>query len=122
VVIDPRPIISQGKLYTYQFDVEQTIPVVPIPLSASDLLQFDFGRSYHRTLEDERFTYMHVNYQKLPVNFNRYSQSDQQCIANRMLAVLEAAQQGTDLETGPFPTQSIPLEEALKQIEAFQQV
>jgi hypothetical protein len=37
-----------------------------------------------------------------------------------MLAVLEAAKQGLDLETGPFPTQSISLEEALMRIEAFQ--
>lgn len=119
VVIDPRPIISQGNLYTYQFDVDQPIPIVTMPLSASDVLEFDFGRSYHRTIEDERFAHMHVNYAQLPVNFTRYSKADQQRIAARMIAVLEAAQQGIDLETGPFPTQPIPLEEALTRLEAF---
>jgi len=118
LVIDPRPLISQGKLYTYQFDVDQPIPIVTIPLSASDVLEFDFGRSYHRTLQDEMFAYMHVSYEQLPVNFNRYSKDDQQRIAARMIAVLEAAKNGIDLETGPFPTQALTLEDALARIEA----
>lgn len=122
MVIDPRPIISQGKLYSYPFDVDQAMPIVSIPLSASDVLEFEFGPSYHRTIEDERFAHMHVNYAQLPTNFNRYSKEDQQRIAARMLAVLEAVQQGIDLETGPFPIQPISLEDALMRLEAFQQV
>lgn len=119
LVIDPRPLVSQGKLYTYQFDSDQLIPVVTIPLSASDYIEFDFGYSYQRTLQDERFAYMHVNYTQLPVNFNRYSKADQARIANRMVAVIEAAQRGIDLETGPFPTPALALEAALQQIDAL---
>ena len=36
-----------------------------------------------------------------------------------MVAVLEAAQRGIDLETGPFPTLALTLEEALARIEAL---
>lgn len=38
----------------------------------------------------------------------------------RMLAVLKAAQQGVDLEMGPFPTPTLPLEEALAKLEQLQ--
>ncbi len=120
LVIDPRPMIPYGKLYVYHFDVDQPIPTVTIPLSRADQIDFDFGTPYERMLEMELFTLEAVDYTQLPIKFNRYTPVDQQRIANRMLAVLEAAQQGIDLETGPFPTQSIPLEEALARIDAFQ--
>ncbi|MCE7982031.1 MAG: DUF4058 family protein [Caldilinea sp. CFX5] len=121
LVIDPRPLITYGKLYVYHFDVDQPIPIVTIPLSRADRIDFDFGVPYERMLEMELFTLELVDYTQLPNNFNRYNPADQQRIAARMIAVLEATQQGLDLETGPFPTQPISLEEALTRIEAFQQ-
>jgi hypothetical protein len=122
VVVDPRPQFDQGKVQVYQFDVDAPLPTVTIPLQDHDKIDFNFGIPYHEAVQMELFTVEFVDYSRLPQHFERYSLADQQCIVARMLAVLEAANQGIDLETGPFPTQSISLEEALIRIEAFQQV
>lgn len=44
---------------------------------------------------------------------------DQARIATRMLAVLEAAANGLDLEAGPFPVKTMPLEMALAKLETM---
>jgi len=54
-----------------------------------------------------------VNYGELPMNFDRYNAEDQRRIALRMLATVEAARAGRDLESGPFPTEDLGLEQAL---------
>ncbi len=56
---------------------------------------------------------------QLPLNFQRYSQADQQRIAARMVTVLAAVQQGIALETGPFPAQDVALQGALETIKHF---
>jgi hypothetical protein len=71
--------------------------------------------AYQRTFEEALYGYDLV-YSELPPNFERYSPADQQRIAARMLAVLEAQRNGIDLETGPFAVQEIVLEEALGRI------
>lgn len=114
-------MITEGKLYAYHFDVDQTIPSVTIPLNGADKIEFAFGASYHRTLQEELFCFEFVDYRQLPLNFDRYSKLDQTRIAARMLAVMEAAHKGIDLETGPFPIKEIPLETALAQIETLKQ-
>lgn len=116
LVIDPRPMITYGKLFVYQFDVDQPIPVVTIPLSGVDRIDFDFGLAYERMLEMELFTLETVDYSQLPNHFTHYTPADQTRIANRMVAVLEAAQQELDLETGPFPITSFALDAALARI------
>lgn len=52
-------------------------------------------------------------------DFDRYSPADQTRIANRMVAVLQAAQAGIDLESGPFAADALPLAEALAQLELY---
>ncbi|MEZ4866817.1 MAG: DUF4058 family protein [Caldilineaceae bacterium] len=121
LVVDPRPLITQGNLYLYHFDVDQPIPTVTIPLSGADSIDFAFGLPYERMLEMELFTLEIVDYTQLPTHFNHYTPADQARIANRMIAVMEAAQKGIDLESGPFPAPSIPLEDALARIAALQQ-
>ncbi len=120
LVIEPRPMISEGKLYLHQFDVNDPIPAVAIPLNADDVLKFDFGTPYHKTVQEALFTYEFVDYSELPENFDRYSERDQTHIVACMVAILEAAHQGIDLETGPFPCQEITLETALAQLEILQ--
>jgi hypothetical protein len=115
VVLDPRPTIAEGRAYRYEFDVDSQIPAAAIPLNAGDVIRFDFDMAYQRTFEEALYGYDLV-YSELPPNFERYSPADQQRIAARMLAVLEAARDGIDLETGPFPVKDIPLEQALEQI------
>ncbi|MEZ4735871.1 MAG: hypothetical protein R3E79_52950 [Caldilineaceae bacterium] len=101
------------------FDVDEPIPTLTIPLTAGDALSFDFGVPYRKTFDEALFGLELVDYGQLPVNFNRYSKTDQTRIAARMLAVLEAARAGVDLETGPFPVKAVTLEAALTEIEAL---
>ena len=55
-----------------------------------------------------------LDYSQLPLNFDRYREADQARIVSRMLAVIEAAQAGRDLEQPPQPVEPLPLDEALK--------
>jgi Protein of unknown function (DUF4058) len=114
VVIDPRPTFMEGRANTHRFRVDDPLPTVPIPLNKGDIVSADFGSPYQRTFT-EGFFGDDVDYHQFPLNFDRYSETDQARIAARMLAVLEAARSGIDLETGPFPTQALP--DALAQIE-----
>jgi hypothetical protein len=117
-VLDPRPEYHTGKAYLYPFDVDTPIPKVRIPLNAGDVVEFDFGMAYNKTFVEALYGYG-LDYSRQPQNFDRYSPVDQQRIAARMLAVLEAARAGVDLESGTLPVKEIPLEIALAQISDF---
>lgn len=121
LIIDPRPDILQGMVRVREFDVDEPIPTLTIPLTAGDTLTFDFGVPYRKTFEEALFGLELVDYSQLPVNFNRYSPIDQARIATRMLSVLTTVQQGIDLESGPFPIQALSLEAALAQLARFQE-
>lgn len=116
VVLDPRPNFHVGPVSLHEFDVDQVIPTVDIPLNGDDMLTFDFDMAYRKTFEEALFGY-DMDYRQLPLNFQRYSLIDQQRIAARMMTVLKAVQQGLGLETGPFPAQEISLQAALERIE-----
>jgi hypothetical protein len=116
VVIDPRPDLEDGKAQVIGFDVDAPIPLLEIPLTGGQSLNFDFGVPYQRSF-DLGMVGHSVDYSELPRNFDRYSPADQLRIAQRMLAVLKAHQAGVDLETSPLTVdETISLEEALEQI------
>jgi Protein of unknown function (DUF4058) len=121
VVLDPRPDFKSGPVGHYEFDVDEHIPTVKIPLNAGDSLEFDFGLPYREMFERGFYGYK-MDFTQLPLNFERYSADDQTRIARRMVAVLEAAQNGLDLETGPFLVEAMRLEAALARIEALRGV
>ena len=116
-VIDPRPIISVGKVHLYEFDVDTPVPTILIPLNNADTIECDLDTPYQRTLREEFFAYERVDYRHLPINFDRYSPADQQRIALRMVAVLEAAAFGKELEGAPLPLPTLSLADALKRIQ-----
>jgi hypothetical protein len=116
LIVDPRPSLEAGVVRVRGFDVDEPIPTLTIPLNADDELTFDFGKPYHKTLEDALYGLELVDYSQLPVNFERYRESDQMRITNRMLAVVEAAKAGANLEKGDFPVGSWSLADALKQL------
>jgi uncharacterized protein DUF4058 len=116
IVLDPRPNLKSGPVLPHEFDVDEPIPTVRIPLNADDSFDFDFGLPYQQMYERGFYGY-HLDYSRFPLNFERYSKDDQARIAARMVAVLEAAKNGIDLETGPFPVQDIALQEALMRID-----
>ncbi len=115
VVLDPRPDLRAGRASVHEFAVDAPIPSVTIPLSAGERLVFDFGLPYRRMFEGGFYGY-NLDYRTLPRHFDRYSAADQRRIALRMLATVEAAAAGRDLETGPFPVRDLTLEEALARL------
>jgi len=120
IVIDPRPAFQKGQVYLYPFVVDVPIPIVNLPLSGKDILEFNFGEPYAQTIEGALFTLELVDYSQLPRNFERYSRDDQIRILARMLAVLKAARDGIDLEThAPLPVEAVGLDEGLTQLENF---
>jgi hypothetical protein len=112
-VLDPRPDTQHGLVSLNAFTVDAPIPTVIIPLSGEDRLAFDFDAPYQRLFQEMLYGLDTVDYATLPPNFDRYSPTDQARIANRMLAILAAAQSSADLEAEPFPTAALPLDEAL---------
>ncbi len=118
-VIDPRPSYVEGRAYIAEFDVDAPIPVVPIPLNAGDILNFDFGNPYRKTFEETLYGWRFVDYSQFPLRFDRYSPADQQRIAQRMVAVIKAHHAQEDLATGPFAMETLTLDEALRQIKAL---
>jgi hypothetical protein len=119
VVLDPRPDFRTGPSFVGEFDADEPIPTVTIPLNAGDRVDFDFNAAYQKTFVEALYGY-DMDYAALPLNFERYNEADQTRIARRMLSVLEAAAAGIDLETGPFPIKDIPLNEALTQTAMLQ--
>lgn len=112
-VIDPRPDFDAGKAYIAEFDVDEMIPTVTIPLNGDDQLHFDFDAPYQKTYRETLYGLELVDYSKLPHRFDRYSPADQARIACRMVAVMRAEKNGDDLERGPFVATALPLVEAL---------
>lgn len=98
-VINPHPSFYEGLAYPYHFDVDEVIPTVEIPLNADDVFKFDFGIAYTKTLDETHYARRFSDYTQLPLNFDRYSPDDQARILNRMIAVIEASQQGINLES-----------------------
>jgi len=119
IVFDPRPDLMNGRATIHEFDVDQLVPTVNILLHGQDTFTFDFNAAYTKTYEEMLFGIESVDYSQLPLHFERYTAADQTRIARRMVAVLEAARAGTDLESGPFPVRDVLLNEALAQIESF---
>jgi hypothetical protein len=115
VVCEPRPRHEDGWVRLVEFGVDELIPTIEIPLNGADLLPCAFAQVYRTTFETG-FLGDLVDYATLPVNFDHYSPTDQARIANRMLAVLAAAQSGADLEAGPLPVATLSLDEAMGQL------
>jgi Protein of unknown function (DUF4058) len=117
-VIDPHPDFFEGEGRSRQFDVDEPIPNVRIPLNAGDVLDFDFGNVYHRTFEEMLYGNK-VDYSQLPLNFEMYSPNDQARIVTRMLTVLETSQKGDNLERHPQTVETLPLDVGLNRLRAF---
>jgi hypothetical protein len=117
-VIDPRPELDTSESRLYAFHVDDALPVVDIPLNAADVLTFDFGTPYQQSFETMYYGDK-VDYSQLPVNFDRYREPDQARIVSRMIAVLEAAQAGHNLEQSPQRIETLPLADGLQRLKAL---
>ena len=120
IVLDPRPDFRHGPVTYAEFDVDEIIPSLTIPLSGSDKFVCNFSLAYHKTFEESLYGRHYADYTRLPLNFERYSRDDQARILNRMLAVVEAARQGIDLEqNAPLPVEALTLEDVQAQLQAL---
>jgi hypothetical protein len=116
VILNPSPDVQHGPAQPIEFHVDAPIPTVTIPLRGDDRATVDFSAAYRKTFEEMLYGPELVDYAQLPVDFERYSADDQARIARRMLAVLEAAAKGLDLEAGPFTLPELDLDAALARI------
>jgi Protein of unknown function (DUF4058) len=118
LVIDPRPSWEDGEGRWVGFDVDDPIPEMRLPLAGADHITFNFNAAYQRSFTD-MFYGRRVNYAALPVAFDLYSPDDQARILSRMVAVLQAAVRGDNLEQPPQPVECLPLAEAQRQFDAL---
>ncbi len=105
-VSDPRPML--GRLLAYEFDVDQPIPTITIPLAGDEAIKFSFDAVYQHTFQTGRWGNQ-VDYEREPDRIETYGQADQARIRARLRAVAEARRIGKDLEQGPF--QVVPVSE-----------
>lgn len=63
----------------YGFHVDDPIPTLSVPLAGDERIDLDLNTIYHRTIESRVFRLL-PDYQRDPVNIERYTQSDQQKI------------------------------------------
>jgi hypothetical protein len=112
MLVDPR--VKNGIARLRGFDVDEAIPSMRVQLNGDDHLMMDFDSPYHKTIAESLFGFEWVDYETLPLNFNRYRETDQARIANRMLAVVQAARGGRDIENGHLPPSQLSLDDALR--------
>lgn len=97
------------------FRVDDPIPALTIPLSGADQVTCDLNAVYGKTFSELGYG-DEVDYASLPERFDLYQPFDQLRIVNRMVAVIEAAQAGVDLETAGIAPLALSLHEALRRI------
>jgi hypothetical protein len=114
-VHDPRPDLGRGRAYKYQFNVDDLLPKMIIPLYWKDEILFDCSIPYKKTFE-EMFYGDELDYSQLPLKFETYSLTDRQRIASRMVAIKKAVTAGMSLENEPQPIELVSLEEALQEL------
>jgi hypothetical protein len=94
------------ELEAFGFKVDAKMPIINVPLSGKQIITLDFGEVYNQSFESFGIYGYQVDYEQEPVRFDTYREDDQQRIRARMQAVMQAHQQGKDLEQGPFEVES----------------
>lgn len=77
IVSNPRPVLTDGVVAVYSFGVLDPIPRVPIPLTGTEALVFDFGAVYQRVFTNLRLCAAVVDYAVEPARFEAYLRDDQ---------------------------------------------
>ena len=90
LVSDPRPSVKEGQ--AYGFHVDQSFPLVKIPLAGDETLDFDFGAVYQHTFTRGRWGY-NLDYTAPPPRFETYHPADRthiQAVMNRVKSAQES--------------------------------
>jgi hypothetical protein len=88
-ISDPRPSdpYPQGYLHLYGFHVEDSPPILAIPLEGGEGLRFDFMAAYHYTFQRSPLAHKALDYSLEPLNFHTYSPADQARIRAKMASL-----------------------------------
>jgi Protein of unknown function (DUF4058) len=123
-LIDPRlPHDDERSGAIAAFDVDQPIPLIPIPLNHGDHLTCDFNAVYHQTFRVQPAYSLAVNYFNAPENVEQdYNLRDRVAIAARMITVQQLAQAGVNVAESPHPIDSSLLETLIQQPERVAQI
>lgn len=92
-VSDPRPTLEQGQMTGYAIGVMDMLPKIVLPLAGADKIAFDLGEVYTRTFNRSRFFQSIVDYEQVPVYFDRYHQDDQTRIRQHMKTLADTLAQ-----------------------------
>jgi hypothetical protein len=90
VVTDPRA--HEAQINMYGAYVDTPLPKVPIQLLGSDQMILDVNPAYHQACGSSR-SYLNriIDYEQLPLAFERYSTDDQERIRARMAVIANAS-------------------------------
>ena len=65
-------------MYVYPVPINTPLPKFEIPLAPGELTVLDLQATYYTTIHSARMFPMLIDYSVDPVNFNAYSEADQQ--------------------------------------------
>jgi hypothetical protein len=85
----PYPDMESGNLTWYGVDVDKPLPTIILPLAGEEKALLDINTAYNQVFERTRQFSILVDYEKLPVNFERYSATDQQRIKDILERIRE---------------------------------
>jgi len=77
LVSTPQPSIEDGQVWLYAIAIDATLPNFVLPLLHDESILLDLGAIYADTLASVPAFALMVDLQKLPVQFNTYTQADQ---------------------------------------------
>jgi hypothetical protein len=84
IVNDPTPDTKVGQTHIFGFGVDDGLPTIRVPLVDSDSVLLDLGQVYQQTFAALKLWQQLVDYDALPVEFERYSARDQARILGQL--------------------------------------
>lgn len=88
LVSEPNSPLNRGRTSLYGCHVDEPVPLVEIPLTNDETITLNLGEVFHQTFASNRYYgIVIVDYEQLPLHFERYNPPDQERIRARMAAV-----------------------------------
>lgn len=92
LISDPRPTLSDGETEIYAWHINETLPILPIPLVGADSVSVELGKVYDYTYETTRYFHQNLDYSQPPINIDTYTEADQQKISNMLNEIRQKLQ------------------------------
>jgi hypothetical protein len=92
LVSNPHPAFAEGHIEVYGSVVDQPLPQIALPLAGEDSITLDLNIAYNRaSMGSAHFFRRAIDYEQLPLAFERYSTDDQERIRARMAVIANAS-------------------------------